>query len=246
MAIHLSKRLTALANMVTDGNRLADIGTDHGYIPIYLCQTGKIPSALAMDIGKGPLQQAQTHIAEHGLSEQIKTRLSDGMAALQFGEADTILIAGMGGGLVMKILSEGAEKLTGKEELILQPQSEIALVREFLRVRNFQILNEDMILEDGKYYPMMKVSQQKAAEQTKILPQEVADAFGPVLLQKRHPVLKEWLEWELRTTNSVIEQLSAQPDHERIRNRMQQVNCKKTLILEALKNYGTESVQSDD
>lgn len=246
MAIHLSKRLTALANMVTDGNRLADIGTDHGYIPIYLCQTGKIPSALAMDIGKGPLQQAQTHIAEHGLSEQIKTRLSDGMAALQFGEADTILIAGMGGGLVMKILSEGAEKLTGKEELILQPQSEIALVREFLRVRNFQILNEDMILEDGKYYPMMKVSQQKAAEQTKILPQEVADAFGPVLLQKRHPVLKEWLERELRTTNSVIKQLSAQPDHERIRNRMQQVNCKKTLILEALKNYGTESVQSDD
>lgn len=246
MAIHLSKRLTALANMVTDGNRLADIGTDHGYIPIYLCQTGKIPSALAMDIGKGPLQQAQTHIAEHGLSKQIKTRLSDGMAALQFGEADTILIAGMGGGLVMKILSEGAEKLTGKEELILQPQSEIALVREFLRVRNFQILNEDMILEDGKYYPMMKVSQQKAAEQTKILPQEVADAFGPVLLQKRHPVLKEWLERELRTTNSVIEQLSAQPDHERIRNRMQQVNCKKTLILEALKNYGTESVQSDD
>ena len=246
MAIHLSKRLTALANMVTDGNRLADIGTDHGYIPIYLCQTGKIPSALAMDIGKGPLQQAQTHIAEHGLSEQIKTRLSDGMAALQFGEADTILIAGMGGGLVMKILSEGAEKLTGKEELILQPQSEIALVREFLRVRNFQILNEDMILEDGKYYPMMKVSQQKAAEQTKILPQEVADAFGPVLLQKRHPVLKEWLERELRTTNSVIEQLSAQPDHERIRNRMQQVNCKKTLIREALKNYGTESVQSDD
>lgn len=246
MAIHLSKRLKALANMVTDGNRLADIGTDHGYIPIYLCQTGKIPSALAMDIGKGPLQQAQTHIAEHGLSEQIKTCLSDGMAALQFGEADTILIAGMGGGLVMKILSEGAEKLTGKEELILQPQSEIALVREFLRVRNFQILNEDMILEDGKYYPMMKVSQQKAAEQTKILPQEVADAFGPVLLQKRHPVLKEWLERELRTTNSVIEQLSAQPDHERIRNRMQQVNCKKTLILEALKNYGTESVQSDD
>ncbi|PWE85416.1 hypothetical protein LG34_16070 [Eubacterium ramulus] len=244
--MHLSKRLKALANMVTDGNRLADIGTDHGYIPIYLCQTGKIPSALAMDIGKGPLQQAQTHIAEHGLSEQIKTRLSDGMAALQFGEADTILIAGMGGGLVMKILSEGAEKLTGKEELILQPQSEIALVREFLRVRNFQILNEDMILEDGKYYPMMKVSQQKAAEQTKILPQEVADAFGPVLLQKRHPVLKEWLERELRTTNSVIEQLSAQPDHERIRNRMQQVNCKKTLILEALKNYGTESVQSDD
>ena len=140
---------------------------------------GKFRLRLPWISERGPLQQAQTHIAEHGLSEQIKTRLSDGMAALQSGEADTILIAGMGGGLVMKILSEGAEKLTGQEELILQPQSEITLVREFLRMRNFQILDEDMILEDGKYYPMMKVIKQKAAEQTKDVPQNVADAFGP-------------------------------------------------------------------
>ena len=246
MAIRLSNRLSALASLVSKGHRLADIGTDHGYIPIYLCQTGIIPSAIAMDIGKGPLQQATAHIKQQGLSSRIRTRLSDGLTALQPGEADTILIAGMGGGLVMKILSQGTHALTGSEELILQPQSEIAQVRAYLRTHGFRILEEEMILEDGKYYPMMKVSQQKAAEQTKILPQEVADAFGPVLLQKRHPVLKEWLERELRTTNSVIEQLSAQPDHERIRNRMQQVNCKKTLILEALKNYGTESVQSDD
>ena len=245
MAIRLSKRLTALANMVTDGNRLADIGTDHGYIPIYLCQTGKIPSALAVDIGKGR-QQAQTHIAEHGLSEQIKTRLSDGMAALQSGEADTILIAGMGGGLVMKILSEGAEKLTGREELILQPQSEITLVREFLRMRNFQILDEDMILEDGKYYPMMKVIKQKAAEQTKDVPQNVADAYRTDFVTETASGSERMAGAKLKTTDTVMEQLSAQPDHERIRNRMQQVNCKKMLILEALKNYGTENVQSDD
>lgn len=246
MAIHLSKRLMALANMVTDGNRLADIGTDHGYIPIYLCQTGKIPSALAMDIGKGPLQQARTHIAEHGLDGQIETRLSDGMAALQKNEADTILIAGMGGGLVMKILTEGAEKLTGREELILQPQSEIAQVRQFLRMHEFQIVDEDMILEDGKYYPMMKVMQQKQAEQSNRLPQDVADAFGSVLLEKRHPVLKEWLERELRTVEAVLAQLSGQPEQERIRNRMQQVTQKKMLILEALNSYGTENVQVND
>ena len=246
MRNELSKRLQAVADLVTVRECVADIGTDHAYIPIYLTEHKKVKKAFAMDVNEGPLIRAEEHVREAGLKEQIKMRRSNGLEKLSPGEVEAVIIAGMGGGLVMRILTEGQAVAETLQECILQPQSEIALVREFLRVRNFQILNEDMILEDGKYYPMMKVSQQKAAEQTKILPQEVADAFGPVLLQKRHPVLKEWLERELRTTNSVIEQLSAQPDHERIRNRMQQVNCKKTLILEALKNYGTESVQSDD
>ena len=223
--------------MVTDGNRLADIGTDHGYIPIYLCQTGKIPSALAMDIGKGPLQQAQTHIAEHGLSEQIKTRLSDGMAALQFGEADTILIAGMGGGLVMKILSEGAEKLTGKEELILQPQSEIALVREFLRVRNFQILNEDMILEDGKYYPMMRVHYQaeknedadktikdmENSKEQKKSRYKVECLYGRYLLMEKNPVLHQYLVKERQVFENILDNLFKQPESEKITARIGEV-----------------------
>ena len=233
MAIHLSKRLTALANMVTDGNRLADIGTDHGYIPIYLCQTGKIPSALAMDIGKGPLQQAQTHIAEHGLSEQIKTRLSDGMAALQFGEADTILIAGMGGGLVMKILSEGAEKLTGKEELILQPQSEIALVREFLRVRNFQILNEDMILEDGKYYPILRAV---PGEKENLKAEELF--YGPRLLENQNPVLLEYLQKQQNQNRMLIGQLSGNPG-EKATQRLCELKEKEAILESALARFHT-------
>ena len=128
----LSHRLETIASFVRRGSIIADIGTDHGYIPIYLCQTGIIPSAIAMDIGKGPLQQATAHIKQQGVSNRIKTRLSDGLTALQPGEADTILIAGMGGGLVMKILSQGTHALTGSEELILQPQSEIAQVRAYL------------------------------------------------------------------------------------------------------------------
>ncbi len=240
MAIRLSKRLRTLADMVADGQRLADIGTDHGYIPIYLCQTGRIPSALAMDIGKGPLQQADTHIAQQGLSSRIETRLSDGMAALQKNEADTILIAGMGGGLVMKILTEGADKLTGTETLILQPQSEIAQVRTFLRKQGFRITDEEMVLEDGKYYPMMKVNRQQAAVSSSDERQcQVEDAFGPVLLQKRHTVLREWLERELHTADAVCAQLEAQPENERINTRKAQVQEKRQLILEALKRYET-------
>lgn len=243
MAIRLSNRLSALASLVSKGHRLADIGTDHGYIPIYLCQTGIIPSAIAMDIGKGPLQQATAHIKQQGLSSRIRTRLSDGLTALQPGEADTILIAGMGGGLVMKILSQGTHALTGSEELILQPQSEIAQVRAYLRTHGFRILEEEMILEDGKYYPMMKVVQETASDQREETVQvQVEDAFGPVLLQKKHPVLKEWLQRELKTVDTVCRQLAAQPENERIMIRMAQVQEKRQLILEALKRYETADV----
>ena len=243
MAIRLSNRLSALASLVSKGHRLADIGTDHGYIPIYLCQTGIIPSAIAMDIGKGPLQQATAHIKQQGLSSRIRTRLSDGLTALQPGEADTILIAGMGGGLVMKILSQGTHALTGSEELILQPQSEIAQVRAYLRTHGFRILEEEMILEDGKYYPMMKVVQETASDQREETVQvQVEDAFGPVLLQKKHPVLKEWLQRELKTVDTVCRQLAAPPENERITLRMAQVQEKRQLILEALKRYETADV----
>lgn len=240
MAIRLSNRLSALASLVSEGHRLADIGTDHGYIPIYLCQKEVIPSAIAMDIGKGPLQQATAHIKQQGLSDRIETRLSDGLTALQPGEADTILIAGMGGGLVMKILSQGTQALTGSEELILQPQSEIAQVRAYLRIHGFRILEEEMILEDGKYYPMMKVVQEEEPDlREETLQVQVEDAFGPVLLQKKHPVLQEWLQRELKTVDTVCRQLAAQPENERINVRMAQVQEKRQLILEALKRYET-------
>lgn len=243
MAIRLSNRLSALAGLVTKGQCLADIGTDHGYIPIYLCQKEVIPSAIAMDIGKGPLQQAMDHIRAQGLASRIETRLSDGLTALQPGEADTILIAGMGGGLVKKILSEGKHALTGKEELILQPQSEIAQVRYYLRMQGFQIVEEEMVLEDGKYYPMMKVIQGKCSEKTETgLAEQVEDAFGPVLLKKKHPVLRDWLQRELHTMDMVSRQLSQQPEHDRIRLRMIQIQEKRQLILEALKRYETADV----
>ena len=115
--------------MVTEGSSLADVGTDHGYIPIALVQTGKVSRAIAMDINKGPLERAALHIREQHLEDRITTRLSDGMTALKEGEADTVLIAGMGGALTVHILEGGAHCLASVKELILQPQSEIWLVR---------------------------------------------------------------------------------------------------------------------
>ena len=155
--MELSKRLQAVAGLVTAGSRLADIGTDHAYIPIYLTEKGLLSGAVAADVNRGPLKRAEENIREHGLEGRISTRLSDGFSALEPGEADSAVIAGMGGGLVIRILSEGRRVVSGLRECILQPQSEIEKVRAFLLEEGFFFLMEDMVEEDGKYYPMMKV-----------------------------------------------------------------------------------------
>lgn len=155
--IVLSKRLAAVAAYVTRGNRVCDVGCDHGFIPIYLVQQGISPYVLAMDVRKGPLMQAQTHIEECGLTQYIETRLSDGLDACLIGESDTLICAGMGGRLMMHILRDCPEKTASFRELILQPQSEIKEFRRFLREQGYLITDENMIEEDGKFYPMMRV-----------------------------------------------------------------------------------------
>jgi len=148
--MELSKRLRMNASFVTPGNRLADVGTDHGYIPIALCLEGVIPSALAMDVNPGPLERAKEHIQQFDLETDIHTRLSDGVQALCPGEADSVLIAGMGGALTVKILEAGEKVLASVKELILQPQSEIDKVRSYLLTHGYVIAGEKMVYEDGK------------------------------------------------------------------------------------------------
>ena len=217
--VKISNRLTTAAALVTQGYTLADVGTDHGYIPIYLLQQKKIPAAIAMDINEGPLERAKEHIALYGLQAYIQTRLSDGVAALKPGEVEAVLIAGMGGGLVMHILKDGEKVCQSAKELILQPQSEIERVREFLREEGYTILAEDMVYEDGKFYPMMKVQYQgENVEELKL-----SDLYGGLLLQNRHPVLKTFLEKEKLIYTGIKENLAKQPASEKIRTRLAEV-----------------------
>ena len=127
--MELSKRLQAVADLVTEGASVADIGTDHGYIPIYLIEHHIAEKVIALDINRGPLERARMHIVGHGLKEKIETRLSDGLEKVLPGEVDTMIAAGMGGGLVIKILMEGRTVADALDTMILQPQSEIGKVR---------------------------------------------------------------------------------------------------------------------
>lgn len=207
--MELSKRLKAVADMVGTGSVLADIGTDHAYIPIWLVSRGSVPRAVAMDVNEGPLKRAQENILQNGLEEKIETRLSDGFKALAPGEADAAVIAGMGGGLTIRILKSGMEVVRSLKECILQPQSEIDKVRTFLLEEGFSFIREDMVEEDGKYYPMMCVrppeSVESAAESEKWPETELL--YGRLLLEERHPVLRDYLEREIRIKTGIIRSL---------------------------------------
>ena len=200
--VQISDRLKAVAAMVSQGNRIADVGCDHGYIPVYLLQQERIPSAIAMDVNKGPLQRAEEHIRQYGLEAFIETRLSDGVRALQPEEADTVIVAGMGGPLMEKILTEGRDVLKTVKELILQPQSELGHFRHFLHENGYRIVEEDMILEDGKFYPMMKV-----VHGEEIYKKEAEYLYGSLLMKEKNPVLKRFLEKELASVSRIAAHL---------------------------------------
>lgn len=207
--MELSKRLRAVAELVTPGYRVADIGTDHAYVPIWLVKEGKIPSAIAMDVNEGPLQRADAHISEYGLEKQIRTRRSDGLKELKPYEADSMIAAGMGGALIIQILKESPDIVCSLKECILQPQSEISKVRKFLIKEGFFIEDENIVYEDGKFYPMMKV----IPGRKEILPYgEEEYEYGRLLLKKRHPVLKEFLIRESRIRSSILENLKTNPE----------------------------------
>ena len=234
--IKISKRLTMAASLINDGNVLADVGTDHGYVPIYLVEQGKIQRAVAMDINKGPLERAKAHIAQYGMEQYIETRLSDGVEALAVGEADTLLIAGMGGGLVIHILTAGREVCQGAKALVLQPQSELERVRYFLTEEGYVTDAEEMTEEDGKYYPMMRVHYEPQRKNIKGKKQ-VFFIYGQMLLENRHPVLHQFLEKEQKVYQGILENLKKQPQTAQIVLRTGEIEAALEWNKEALNYY---------
>lgn len=200
--MELSVRLQAVADMVTEGTKVADVGTDHAYIPIYLVEHDKNPSAIAMDINRGPLKKAEENISSHNLENKIETRLSDGLKQLHLGEADSVVIAGMGGGLVVKIMEEGTLHKKYVKEWILQPQSEISKVRQYLNENGYCIVEENMVIDEGKFYPMMRVTEGTIEEYTQ---EELC--YGKCLLKEKNPILKKFLEKEIDIKKEILEKL---------------------------------------
>ena len=232
--MELSARLKAVAGMVTKGNRVCDVGCDHGYISIYLVKNGVSPYVYAMDVNKGPLLRAKEHILDYGYADKIETILSDGLVALGDRKSDALICAGMGGKLIIKILTEGMEQVLKMRELVLQPQSEIHLVREYLRKQGFYIDKEDIIFEDGKYYPMMHViiESEKQNEDNPVF-----DKFGPCLLKEKHPVLKDFLEYTKSTLDEINTRLVSEEQTDKITKRIEEIKEQQKEVSVALEYF---------
>ena len=185
----ISNRLKRVAMNVTPGYRVADIGTDHGYVPIYLIENGLAKHVIAMDINEGPLNRAKVNIKNCHYENEIETRLSDGFEKLMFGEADIAVIAGMGGELMKSLLMNGEKVVSGLKELVLSPHSEIHVVREYIRSIGHKIVNEEMLVDEGKYYTIIKTCKGQQEAYTAI-----ENQYGKILIDRRDQVLMDFLK----------------------------------------------------
>ncbi len=234
--MQLSKRLLAAAGMVTKGNVVADVGCDHAYTSIYLVEEGIAPAVIAMDVNKGPLLGAKTHVEQAGLKDRIALRLSDGLQKLVPGEADTVLLCGMGGLLMIKILSDYPQATASLKELVLQPQSEVGEVRHFLHEQGYEITKEHMLKEDGKYYVMMRAVK---TDLPQVYERECEYLYGKLLLEEKNEVLSEFLQREQRLRRDVMEALHGQ-DTENAKARKTSLQQEFALIDEAYRLMGQQ------
>ncbi len=241
----LSRRLKTLANMVPTGYRVADVGCDHGFLDIYLIQSGRASGAIAMDVRKGPLSAAARHIREAGLEALIEARLSDGLKQYRAGEAEVLVCAGMGGPLMQRILSEDPGKTRSFREMVLQPQSELREFRIFLREAGYTVEAEEIVLEDGKYYFPMRVRPEagKLPELTQsgtLSPaekefQEICDRYGEGLIRRRDPLLRQYLAQQDRILDEISEALRASDaGNERRRQRLSEVEREREILRQAV------------
>ena len=187
MRIKLSNRLQAVARPIPAGLRVADVGTDHGYLPVYLVVNDIAPKVIASDRGKRPLDSARQLISLLSLENQIDVRLGDGLSVLQPDEAEVICLAGMGGVAIKEIISAGLPLAQAAKRLVLQPQRNVPAVRRFLVANGFKIVAEDLAEDDGFYYEIIAVEPGLME-----LTEQEAD-FGPLLLRDGHPLFKDFL-----------------------------------------------------
>ncbi|MCM1306999.1 MAG: class I SAM-dependent methyltransferase [Butyrivibrio sp.] len=230
MKLKLSKRLSAVADMITKGSGVADIGTDHGYIPIYLVQNGLCRYAVATDINEGPLERARGNIRRFGVEDMVSTRLCDGLLGLEAGETDTIVIAGMGGLLITRILESAPDRAHAAKELILSPHSDADALRAFLARNFFVIADESMVKEDGKFYFIIRAVNGSAP-----VCEGAALYYGLPLLKRRDAVLREYLERELSLREKIIGNL--QSNSEDKNGRIAQLEAEITIIKEGFNFY---------
>lgn len=228
--VKLSERLNAVADLISPGLIVCDIGCDHAYLPIYLMQHKIAKAVIATDVNEGPLYKAAENIRMFDLSDVIDLRLCYGLKLIDESEAQCIVMAGMGGNLMIDIINESKDVFFAASEVILQPQSDISRVRHYLEDNGFLIISESMVYEDYKYYQMMKA---KKGEMN--WDKEIEFIYGKVLLHEQNPVLHQFLIQERDYYVNLYDELCCLPATDNVIMRLREVEKSLEYNNEALK-----------
>ncbi|MBI5997887.1 tRNA (adenine(22)-N(1))-methyltransferase [Clostridium perfringens] len=201
--MELSKRLKRIAEHVDKCESVADIGTDHGYIPIYLVKEGICKKAIASDINKGPIEKAKVNVAFEGGSDNVKCLLGPGLNPLKVGEVNGVILAGMGGNLTRDILLADMDKVKKYDFIILQPAQNPEVLREFLYKNDYEIIDEDLIKDEGRFYELFKVKYNENSEKL-VFEDELEYEVSPLLREKGHPLFKEFIEEKISRCETIL------------------------------------------
>lgn len=208
----LSDRLQTIANFVDDGETVADIGTDHGFLPIFLYENGKSSNVILSDIKTGPLEKAKDNINKFCPDFNFDIRLGPGLATIHHGEVDAIVIAGMGGLLIADILGSDIEKTRSFKKYILQPRNAQDKLRQWLVKNDFVILDEKLVRE-GKYICEIILTEPKTAKSKKNLihVNNYIDSLdfeiSPILFKNKDPLLIEFIQNKIRIEKKIIDDI---------------------------------------
>lgn len=224
--LELSKRLKTVADFVTK-KTVADIGTDHAYVPIYLHKKAVAEKIIACDINEKPLQKAQQNIEAYHAQNTISIRRGNGLQPLKPHEVQSIIISGMGGMLLIEILEQSKEVVQTAEELILCPHLDVFAVRKYIHKIGFCIVDEKMILEDNIFYTIIKAVKGKQKYE-----KEIEYLFGKILLYRKDDTLKQFLNHEKIRLQKVQNQL-CNIKTEQTQKRLQQILEQMQKIEEA-------------
>lgn len=230
MKLPISKRLLCCASMVQPGSRVADIGTDHGYLGIYLLQSGAARHVIACDLRKDPLENARRNAKLFGVDGAMELRLSDGLEKILPDEVDTVVMAGMGGDLIQKILSQCPWRKREGLQFILQPQSAGNVLRRWLCEDGFEIQREEPVQDGHFLYTVMDIRQGEPAPLT-----PGTEYASPALLASGSPLVGNYLA---RVENALQETVRGLTNAEKQRpERLSYFRQALLEIQEMRKNY---------
>ncbi|MCQ1530820.1 tRNA (adenine(22)-N(1))-methyltransferase [Lutispora saccharofermentans] len=217
----LTPRLAVIGESIDECDVVADIGSDHAYLPIYLINNNKAKKAIATDINKGPAEISMKRVKKYGLEQHIEIRIGDGLSALKDKEADIIVIAGMGGILIQNILSEGIDIARSAGELILQPMRDSRILIKWLIQNSFEIFNGEIVKENDKFYEIIWTRYKQNCYDEKSI-----DMINEMFYYKNSPALLEYIDKKISEYSGIIDHL----ENFTHKNQKRIEECSKELI----------------